>query len=82
MEQKQTVSSDFLKTELHTGVTFANLALSAKFTDKRQRNKANARKAYHTALKFIDRLTPDDATEVHGLLEHLRRQLRELGESL
>lgn len=69
MEQKKTVSSDFLKTELHTGITFANLALSAKYTDERQRNKANARKAHHTALKFRDRLTPDDPTEVHGLLE-------------
>lgn len=76
------VSFDFLKTELETGITFADLALSAKYADKLERNKANARKAYDTALKFIDKLKPEDASDLDTLFKHLRSKLRELGESI
>lgn len=76
------VSVEFVKTELETGITFADLALSAKYADKIERNKANARKAHDTALKFWNRLTPQDASELDAILGRLRSKLRELGESV
>jgi hypothetical protein len=73
---------EFLKTELETGITLADLALSAKYADKRERNKANAHKAQDTALRFWNKLTPADAAELGAILEHLRSKLRELGDSV
>lgn len=74
------VSVEFLKTELETGITFADLALSAKHADKLARTKANARKAYDTALRFIEKLKPEDAAELEVRLKHLVSKLRQLGE--
>lgn len=76
------VSLEFVKTELETGITFARIALSAKHADKLERNKANARLAYDTALRFAERLTPKQAADVDALIKDLRGKLEELGESL
>ena len=76
------VSVEFVKTELETGITFADLALSAKYADKLERNRANARKAHDTALKFWSKLTPEDAAELDATLKRLRSKLRDLGESV
>lgn len=81
MDQRA-VNVEFLKTELQTGITFANLALSAKFADKVERTRANARKAYDTALKFMDELSPKDGAELDALFKHLRNKLQDLGESV
>jgi len=72
----------FLKTELETGITFANLALSATDERKVARNTANARKAYDTAMKFMvgASLGADDSALLDPRLEKLRRQLVALGE--
>ena len=75
-------SVEFLKTELETGITFADLALSAKHEDKLERTKANARKAYDTALRFMEKLKPEDAAELEVRLKHLVSKLRQLGESV
>ena len=81
---QQEITADFLKNELQTGITFADLALTAKHDDRRERNKANARKAYDTALRFIDTSspTPEITAELKHRLEHLRAQLKELGETI
>ena len=81
---QQEITADFLKNELQTGITFADLALSAKHDDRRERNKANARKAYDTALRFMSTLspTPETTTELNDRLEHLRHQLKQLGETI
>jgi hypothetical protein len=75
------VSLEFLKTELETGITFATLALSARYEHKLKRTKANARKAYDTAVKFMDKLTEKSA-ELDSLFQDLRSKLRDLGESV
>ena len=74
------VSVEFVKTELQTGITFADLALSAKCAEKLERNKASARKARDTALRFWNKLTSEDAAELDAILKRLRRKLRDLGE--
>lgn len=81
---QQEVTADFLKNELQTGITFADLALSARHNDRRERNKPNARKAYDTALRFMstDSPTPNITAELKDRLEHLRDQLKQLGESI
>ena len=76
------VSVEFLKTELETGITFANLALSARHEDRLERTKANARKAYDTALKFKDKLKLEKAAELNSLVKDLRNKLQDLGESV
>ena len=76
------VSVEFLKTELETGITFAHLALSARHEDRLERTKANARKAYDTALKFKDKLKLEKAAELDSLVKDLRNKLQDLGESV
>lgn len=78
------VTVEFLKTELETGNTFAKLALSAKYADNVERNKANARKAYDTALKFFGSASvdADSAVELNRLLEDLRAKLGKLDEAV
>lgn len=74
----------FLKTELQTGITFADIALSAKYPDKLKRNAANARKAYDTALKFMAKSSEKSRFKatLDQLVERLRSKLRELGEDV
>ncbi len=81
---QQEISAEFLKNELQTGITFADLALTAKHDDRRERNKANARKAYDTALRFMGTLypTPRITEDLTDLLERLRGQLKKLGETV
>lgn len=83
-KDQEAVTVEFLKTELETGNTFAKLALSAKYADKMERNKANARKAYDTALKFFGSASveADSAVELKKLLKDLRARLGELGEAV
>lgn len=73
-----------MKNELQTGITFADLALTAKHDDRRERNTAQARKAYDTALRFMGTLsaTPEVAGELKDRLEHLSAQLKKLGETI
>ena len=42
----------FIRNELETGITFANLALGKSTEEARQRTRQNARKAYDTAKNF------------------------------
>lgn len=74
----------FVKTELETGITFADIALSAKYPDKLKRNAANARKAYDTALKFMAKLSEKSlfAGTLDQLVKRLRSKLLELGENV
>jgi hypothetical protein len=81
---QQEITAEFLKNELQTGITFADLALSAKHEDRRERNRANARKAYDTALHFMSTLSPTSEipAELKDRLEHLRTRLKQLGETI
>ncbi len=73
---------DFLKTELHTGLTLARIAADSNHEDKAERNRKNARLAYDTVQKDRDKvlLTPDQSREITGLTRELRKLLEQLGE--
>ncbi len=75
---------DFLKTEVDTGLTFARLASGARYSDKKDRNQANARKAYDTVLHWTRRvsLAAPDSQEIGDKLVQLRAALEDLGESV
>ncbi|PYV56122.1 MAG: hypothetical protein DMG90_19365 [Acidobacteria bacterium] len=76
---------DFLRTEIHTGLTMAALADASKANPaKMKRNQTNARKAYDTARRFMNQipLVPERYIEVREGLKKLRRVLQKLGEDL
>ena len=73
-----------IHTELETGLTLARVASVARYQDKIDRNRANARKAYDTALKYIARtaLPSGESAEIQHKLEKLKRELQQLGEAI
>ena len=92
MPQKSTIASDFnkkgaefLKVEVETGLTFANIALSEEpGSQERIKNQSNARKAYQTVLRLRDRVEKPEATSrsIQNGLDQLRSALIKLGEDV
>lgn len=77
------VGSDFLKTDLQTGLIFSDIALQTTDVAKRQRTTQIARRAYDAISRFLPRirLTREDARVVAHNLERLKYELLELGET-
>ena len=75
---------EFFRKELRTGLTMARIALEAESRNKVDRNRANARKAYDAALRFIAKtpLTDEEAEEIRAMITRLKLALAELGEEL
>ena len=75
---------ELIKTELKAGLTFSKIALQAKDTAKISRNTANARKAYDTLLRFLNKslLSEEELAEVEPMLAKLKSNLLELGEAV
>jgi hypothetical protein len=70
----------FVLVELDLGATFCELALSTQNEGNKERNTRNGRKAYDSAIHFLNRLSPDSAEQIiinqkfsrlKGLLERL-----------
>ncbi len=73
-----------LKIDLMAGLTRAAIASQApQHSEKRLRNRREARKAYDSVIGFIPRfeLTPTDAEEITDRLAQLKSALEQLGES-
>jgi hypothetical protein len=56
--------------------TFCDVALSTKDTEKKERNRRNARTAYASALHFLQRLSPGSGE--HALIRDKVSQLNVL----
>jgi len=85
IEQSKAVELKFLRTEVETGLTFADTALQfPNNQDKVRRNTENARKAYDTVVHFLKkREIPDERlNQTLQLLVVLQLKLRQLGESV
>jgi hypothetical protein len=82
LRDANTASIDFLKTEVNTGLTFANIAHDSVNAEKSARNRAHARLAYDTVLRFIGRvsLTYAEAEHLAVKMDQLKHGLEELGE--
>ena len=74
----------FIRTELETGLTFSKVAEAATYEGKKERNRANARKAYDAVLHFLPStsLNETEISEVKVKLEELRFALQSLGENV
>jgi hypothetical protein len=75
-------STDFLKTDIETALTFAGIARAAQSSEDRARNLRAARKAYDTVVRLVDRveLSDHDARILGRSLARLKSELRGLGE--
>jgi len=75
---------DFLRSELHTGLTLTKIARDARRRTKSDRNRANARKAYDSVVRFAPKvnLSPDETDEFKSKLNQLRTELKLLGEEV
>lgn len=78
--------TEFLKVELETGLTFANIALGEVLgSEERIKAQANARKAYQTVLRLRGRFDPPNEAatrDIENALDRLRSVLEKLGERL
>ena len=78
----------FVNTELDTGLTFVRIALGAKpgrnRSDKVDRNRMNARKAYDSALHFLSTtsLNADEERMIKEKIGAFKSGLVKLGEAL
>ena len=70
----------FVLEELDLGTTYCDVALCANDLGKKERNCRNARKAYDSALHFLQKLSPESDEQslinekfsrLNGLLERL-----------
>lgn len=74
----------FVNTELDTGLIFARIAVGSKTRSKRERNCANARKAYESALHMLQQipLSKEEKGAISEKLATLKSNLEKLGETL
>ena len=75
-------STDFLKADIETALTFAAIARAAESSEDKARNRRAARKAYDTVVRLVERveLTAHDARILGRGLARLKSELRGLGE--
>lgn len=72
----------FIRVELRTGLTFAKSALESRHQERRDRNQAQARRAYDALLYFIPKssLTPAESDAIKAGLAKLKSELVDLEE--
>ena len=82
-DQLRGADVEFLRAEIRLGLTMAKIAREAAYDAKRERTRANARKAYDTVIYFVPKmkgLTAEEITKFKFGLAQLKSALRELGE--
>jgi len=72
----------FLDTEADVGLNLARFAAESPTGERRARNRRNAREAYDTVLKHLDRAvaTSEELEALHQKMATLRELLKSLGE--
>ena len=81
-EKFNRVSTDFLKVDVQTALTFSKIALETNDSVKKHRNQRSARKAYDTVVKLMKKVEPKehDAQDLSSSLKRLKSELQSLGE--
>ncbi len=82
IDHSKVLRVQWLKVELHTATAFLNRTRIASDPAVRERNRANARKAYDVILDALAKTTLDakDAAEIKQGVHRLQRGLQQLGE--
>jgi hypothetical protein len=80
-QETNSAQLNFILTELSTGMTFASIA-PAMEGKAQARNRAHARVAYDSVLRFLERvtMTREQLEEVHADIALLKQRLQTLGE--
>ena len=76
---------EFLRVELQTGLMFSKIAREARHQEKRDRNCAQAKRAYDALLRFLPKLPNGKfvgSDEMKRGLGQLKAELQQLGELL
>ena len=84
MKKMENVEMEFLRAEALAGLTFSKLALESRYQEKTDRNRAKARKAYDTLLRYMprDNTKPVVSEEIRTKVAELKAQLQQLGEEV
>ena len=71
----------FVLVELDLGATFCELALSTQNEQNKERNTRNGRKAYDSAVHYLERVSPDstEQTLINEKFSRLNELLKRLG---
>jgi len=81
-ERMNRATTEFLKLDLQTALTFAGIARQTRDQIRKKRNCTAARRAYDTVVRLVDRveLSVEDGRVVRHGLQRLRTELESLGE--
>jgi len=82
-ERLNRAQGNFLNLDAEVGLTFAGIALQTRDSEKRERTRRVARKAYDTVLRLMNRVTftKDDAQSLARNLLRLKYDLTMLEET-
>jgi len=75
-ERAHAVSFDFLMRELELALTFGHMALSDRYEHLAERRRADANKAYRTALRLVESLELN--TEERAAFDDKEREFRQM----
>jgi hypothetical protein len=81
-EQLNATNAEFLRIDVETALTFSGLALQTDDSEKKKRNRKNARKAYDSILHLWNNVTftPRQEGYIHEMMGRLKGNLELLGE--
>ena len=81
LERSNKIGVEFLLTDLNTGLTFVEVALTTNSPVNRNRNIESAVEVYRTVTRLLPRVvpTPLEQMEIEQKLEDLRLRIREAG---
>ena len=73
---------NFVTVDLNLGLTFSHIARGLVTQETQHRARRNARTAYDTVVRFLDRVspTPAEAVSIGKKLARLKSELEQLGE--
>lgn len=82
LRDSNAASVAFLNTEAETGLLFAEIAEQSTNIERKARNRANARLAYNTVLRFIGQVsfTEAESESLNLKMAKLKIRLQTLGE--
>ena len=72
----------FLLTDLDLAMTFMDVADASRIDKRKRRNHTNARTAYNTILRLLEKLTPntDERQVIDVKLANLKMRLQAVGQ--